>query len=176
MERIAPEGNVSQDDGVQTGTARTLPAFEKRSPTPLPLDPTLKASEVAMFRTRSPLLIVVLALLLGGCSLGRSQKRGPQVGSTRRTVVMVVNHHWSDMNVYAEGSGARHRLGTVTAQAKRSFQLPGVLLSGTGGLRLVADPIGGRNSHVSFPVQVWPGETVEFTIENQLATSSVVVR
>lgn len=129
-----------------------------------------------MHRIHIRLVVAALAVLLGACGSRRGPQVGPMAGSGQPAAVQVINNNWADMTVYVESSGTRKRLGTVTSMARRRFRVPASQLGATGEVRLVADPIGARNALVTFPVQMWPGQTVEFTIENQLATSSVVVR
>ena len=50
------------------------------------------------------------------------------------------------------------------------------MMAQSGNLRLVADPIGSRERHTSQPVTIWPGQRVEFRIENNLPISSIAVR
>ena len=129
-----------------------------------------------MARTSCRLVVVLLALLVSACTTKRAPQVGPAAQSARSAKLHVTNNNWADITVYAEGSGARQRLGTVTSMARRVFDLPRGVLSSSGDVRLVADPIGARGAHVTFPVQVWPGQTIDFTIENQMTTSWVRVR
>ncbi|CAN5627664.1 MAG: hypothetical protein H0U67_05310 [Gemmatimonadetes bacterium] len=114
-----------------------------------------------------------LILLLGACSTKGSQNQ-PAV-SERQTRVEVTNHNWSDMRVYVVRAGNRFRLGTVSTMGTQVFQLPRALSSYTGGLQLVADPIGSREFYMTQPLSVIPGQLVSFKIENHLAISTVSV-
>lgn len=116
-----------------------------------------------------------LSLTVAACAGGPSVQNGPLPPDGEATKVEVRNNNWSDMNVYVERSGMRQRLGTVTSMSVKSFRVPKAFLSTSGSVRLVADPIGSRQQHITSPVQVWPGQTVAFTIENHMAISSVSV-
>ena len=117
-----------------------------------------------------------VALTLTACAGGKTVRNGPLPPEGKVSNVEVRNNNWSDMNVYVERNGMRQRLGTVTSMASRRFQIPRAFLTSTGAVRLVADPIGSQDRHVTPPVQVWPGQTVAFTIENHIAISSITVR
>ncbi|HEV2735691.1 MAG TPA: hypothetical protein VGV85_12675 [Longimicrobiaceae bacterium] len=89
--------------------------------------------------------------------------------------VRVTNHNWSNMTVYAVRGGTRIRLGMVTSMATQVFRLPGAILNGAGGVRLLADPIGGTEQFLTPAVQVSRGDEVKLEIHNQLQISSVSV-
>jgi hypothetical protein len=129
-----------------------------------------------MLRLRQLLPALVIALSAGACAGNSGPQDGPLPPRGNTATVRVTNNNWADMNVYAERGGMRLRLGTVTTMATRAFKLPRTLMNGNGNVRLVADPIGSRESHVTSPVQVWPGQTVAFRIENHIAISSITVR
>ena len=128
-----------------------------------------------MLRLHALLPAALMAFLLSACASGSSPQSGPAPSIGESAMVRVSNNNWADMNVYMVRSGMRVRLGTVTTMGTRSFRVPKSLMNASGELRLVADPIGSQDVHVSQPVQVWPGQTVQFKIENHLAISSVAV-
>ncbi|MFW6079919.1 MAG: hypothetical protein ACODAE_09870 [Gemmatimonadota bacterium] len=94
------------------------------------------------------------------------------------TTVRVANYNWSDMAVYVErdGTGVRHRLGTVNSMSEEAFTVSPSIVSGSAGLRLIADPIGSRRALVTHPITVAPGQTVVWTLENNLNLSNWKVR
>ncbi len=89
--------------------------------------------------------------------------------------VRVTNHNWSNMTVYAVRGSTRLRLGMVTSMATQVFKLPSALANGAGGVRLLADAIGGNEQFLTPVVQVSRGEEVKLDIHNQLQISSVSV-
>ncbi len=129
-----------------------------------------------MRRIHALLPALLIAVSASACAANTGAASGPLPPMQETASVHVTNSNWADMNVYAYRGGTRVRLGTVTTMATRVFSIPRALMNGDGDVRLVADPIGSRQSHVAPPVQVWPGQTVVFRIENQVAISSVSVR
>lgn len=119
--------------------------------------------------------VALVALAFGACSANSAPQEGPLPPSSAQASIKVTNNNWADMNVFVERSGMRVRLGTVSSMGNRIFRLPKSVVNATGDIRLVADPIGSRDVHVTAPVQVWPGQTVDFKIENHIAISSVAV-
>jgi hypothetical protein len=90
-------------------------------------------------------------------------------------MVKVVNNNYSDIDVFAEGTGgARLRLGTVTGQSSATFTLPPNYVA-FGNIRLAGVPIGGFGSARSGRLQIAAGETVVFTVQPDLALSSATV-
>lgn len=120
-------------------------------------------------------VFLVSFLSLGGCAANSGAQGGPVIGATDEARVQVSNHNWADMTVYVIRNGMRQRLGTVTSMASRVFRIPPTLVNASGDLRLLADPVGSTHTYTSSSVHVWPGQTVDFKIENHLAISSVSV-
>lgn len=89
-------------------------------------------------------------------------------------MIVVTNHNWSDMAVYAERYGAQIRLGTVGSMRTEQFKLPREMVGSTD-LHIIADPLGSPAVHRTRPVLVVPGQQVEFRIENHLELSTVSV-
>lgn len=130
------------------------------------------------------LLIGLLALAAGcGASHQRAPAPSPQTnGSTssqesRRTglPVQVDNQNFSDMNIYLVKGGQRWLLGQAGGLTQTTLTVPSSLTPGDGRLRLLADPIGERQS-ISTPVLVvGPGQTVYWTIgsDSEMSTASV---
>lgn len=129
-----------------------------------------------MRRIRTLLPALFLAVSATACAAHSAPQSGPLPPMQETADVRVTNNNWADMNVYVDRGGMRVRLGTVTTMATRLFHIPPALMNGNGDVRLIADPIGSRETHVTSPVQVWPGQTVAFRIENHMAISSISVR
>lgn len=124
---------------------------------------------------RNLVAVLVVAASAAGCSASEGPRTGPEPARAEAADVRVTNSNWSDMTVYVERAGHRSRLGSVTSMQSATFQIPRAMMSGTGSLRLVADPLGSAQPYVTPVLQVWPGQTVDFTIQNHLAISSVSV-
>lgn len=125
--------------------------------------------------------VVVLAGLWSGqaCAPGAA----PDGGTVQpapwddETVVQVNNHNWADITVYLvrDGSSSRVRLGSVMSMTEENFDVPRSVMPDAGGIRLYADPIGSRRGYLTEPIQVAPGQRVEWQLENNLRLSSVSV-
>ena len=117
---------------------------------------------------------LLLGSVLASCAFARSED-GPQTSPLRDARLQVVNNGWSEMVIYAERSGNRVRLGSVTSLSRAVLDIPRpVVLPGTS-LRFVVSPIGSNAIHFTEPVQVSPGELVAFEIHDNLALSNVTV-
>lgn len=128
-----------------------------------------------MWKKMNTLVAAALAVTLSACAGNAGPQSGPLPPEGPSTEVQVTNNNWADMNVYVERGGMRTRLGTVTSMTSRRFDIPRAFTTSSSSVRLVADPIGSRESHMTQPVQVFPGQTLEFTIQNHLAISTVSV-
>src|SRR5262245_44485517 len=95
-------------------------------------------------RLRTPVsvfLALALALGLSSCTLFRKRNT---VQSNEPITLQVVNYNWSDIVIYAQVGGTRARLGDVSASGRATMTLAPHLVSSTGGLQLILDPIGSR--------------------------------
>jgi hypothetical protein len=85
--------------------------------------------------------------------------------------VEVENHNSSDMTVYLVTGGLPQRLGMVTALSTASFAFRAQRLNTAGSVRLRALPVAGT-AHTSEPILVQPGQTITWTLQSDLDTSS----
>lgn len=115
---------------------------------------------------------LVLALTMG-CA-GNREPAGDE--SDRRTVIVVDNSNWQDVNVFAVRNGTRFRLGTVASNQTRRFALPRMLNTAAGDVRLFVDLIGSRMTHLTQPLNIVDGDRVDLRIHNHLALSNFMVR
>lgn len=123
--------------------------------------------------------VLSLAVLGGACAPaapGGAGALAPELygGSGAPPTVRVTNNNWSNMTVYAVRGTSRFRLGMVTSMATEVFRLPGALAD-AGGVRLLADPIGGSEQFITPTVQVRSGDEVKLELQNQLQVSSISV-
>lgn len=114
-----------------------------------------------------------LAISTSGCAPAAAGSAAESRIDPDPTAILVENNNWSDMTVYVERAGSRTRLGTVTAATSRLFRLPRAIAGIAATFRLIADPVGSREVYVTAPVQVTPGQRVNFSIQNQVNISSV---
>lgn len=120
------------------------------------------------------LTLAAMTVIASGCATGNTTLN--DVGIDGATVVRVTNNNWSDMTIYLVRDGTRHRLGSVTSQGTHIFAIPTHLVTTTGSLHLMADPIGSARTFVSSPILLSPGQTAEWQLENSLALSSIWIR
>jgi hypothetical protein len=120
------------------------------------------------------LRFVVSALLLtaSACSHSGAGQAAPSAGSVE---VQVTNQNALPMEVYASGSGIRHRMGTVNPGMDSHFVIPQNLVGG-GAVQFEARPSGGGQSFRSGDVLLAPGSLIQFQIGAQLFNSTVTRR
>jgi hypothetical protein len=129
-----------------------------------------------MYR-RVGIVALALGLLSGGCS------RAAQGEGERETVyradrvltVRVVNHSQLDATIYLVHDGTRDRLGTVTAASSAAFPVQARIL-GSGEFRLLADPLGSRNTTSTEGLSVAQGSVFTWTLESDFSRGSVFVQ
>lgn len=96
----------------------------------------------------------------------------PDVGMT----LYVENHNVLDVRVFLLTDGDRQKIGTVPSLSKRIFQVSVADLGGALELRLLADPIGSRDSFSTQPIPVQPGAIIEWQVEKDIRFSSILLR
>jgi hypothetical protein len=107
---------------------------------------------------RWPLLLTLLA------AFACSKTPPPPVDPSAPAMVEVENQSFYDMNVYVVRGGMRARLGTVSGNSKRVFEIPRTFVGPATPLRFQADPIGGSRTPFSQEITVLPGDTVVLRI------------
>lgn len=128
-----------------------------------------------MWRRSRALAMASLLIAAGGaCSSASDGRPANAFAGETATRVVVNNNNWSDMTVYATRDGATVRLGSVTSMSSARFELPAAML-GAGELRLIADPLGSTSTYRTQPVLVTRGQAIEFTLQNNLALSTLSV-
>ena len=116
--------------------------------------------------------VAAVMMLSSGCAA----KHGVPRNEDDRIVIRVANNHPLDVTVYAVNQGMRVRLGTVSTATSERFQLALREINPSGELRLLADPVGSRRSTLSEPIQVFPGQIVEWVLAADLRQSALTVR
>ena len=119
------------------------------------------------------LMLACAALLSSTTGCGSFSSRNPS--PTRSEVsVEVENHNWSDITIYLMAGGLPQRLGMVTSLRTVILVFPSQRLNTGGGVRLRALPVAG-SSYTTETILVLPGQTITWTLENDLDHSSLTV-
>jgi hypothetical protein len=121
-----------------------------------------------------------LSFLPGGLTAQDSQAGGEiearqMVSADAPITVLVRNHNWLDMRVYAVVEGNRWRLGTAYTGRRIEIELPRHLGAAYRPVQLVAYPIGGSGAATTGELFVLPGDEVDWVLENNLSLSSVFI-
>ncbi len=125
---------------------------------------------------RLPLLFgLMLLLVISGCGRALSSPFGGS-GRDGPVTVEVVNHNYSDVNVYSVIGGQSLRLGTVTGLTTARLSLDEDRFGGGWGLRLRIEPIGSRERYTSPEVMAFAGGHVVLEIGAELSMSHISLR
>ena len=126
-----------------------------------------------MARARAPAQVLLLvSFLLVSCARHTMSGEPDQRPSRDEPVsVEVENHNWSDMVIYLDRGSLSERLGTVGTLHTVVFTFPYLKLGSTGNSRLRADPIGNLRSFSSELINIQPGQSLKWTIENDIDRS-----
>jgi len=121
---------------------------------------------------------LVLAAAVAACGLFGRQPgdEAPGGGERAAVTVNVRNLAWKNIHVYVIAGGSWESLGVLSSQDDTTYEVSRTLLGGRREIRLAADPVGSREGFISDPILVEPGDRVEWTIQDNLALSSVFVR
>jgi hypothetical protein len=110
-----------------------------------------------------------------GCGWLFSERSTPAApASSGQVMVEVQSHSWSDITVYLLAGGLPQRLGMVSALSEAKFDFSSHRLNTSGGVRLRALPVAGT-AFTSEAILVLPGQSIFWTLEDNLETSSFTV-
>lgn len=114
---------------------------------------------------------------IGGCHQSRSiGAAAAEAGNAGSITIRVVNHAWLDVTIYLLQGTHRDRIGVATASSTSTFQIALRQLSAGAEYRLYGDPVGSRLTVRSEPLHAQDGDVVTWTLEDDLARSSIDVR
>jgi hypothetical protein len=120
---------------------------------------------------RKLLVAVAVAGVLAGCGRHRIND---DLEADNASTLEIVNHHWSDVDIFVIRDGQRIRIGQVTASADQNFVLSKSMTSGGGTLQLQAHAIGASGAINSEIVNVRPGGMqLTWTLENNLTRATL---
>ena len=129
---------------------------------------------------RTRLRVLALLALLVSAAAGCHQSVGARAAEggvpDGEVTVRVVNHSWLDVTVYIVQGSRRERLGSATATSTTTFAVALRRLANGGEYRLLGDPVGSRTTVRSEPLYAQDGDVVTWTLEDNLARSSIDVR
>ena len=121
--------------------------------------------------------LMLSTLSLGACTSAQRGARNPlDAPGPRGAVLTVENQHVMDMRVYLVRGHTRFPVGTVNSMQRQTFALPTSMLGQSGAIRLMADPIGSRNTYTSHLIPAWTGDHVRWTLAASLPFSHFTVR
>jgi len=114
---------------------------------------------------------------LAACHHGRSVgAAAAESGYNGSITVRVVNHAWLDITIYLLQGTHRDRVGVATATSTSTFQIPLRQFAAGAEYKLYGDPVGSRQNVTSEPLHAQDGDVVTWTLEDDLARSSINVR
>jgi hypothetical protein len=90
-------------------------------------------------------------------------------------LVLIENHHWSDIVIYLMDGSQSQRLGMVAGLSDGQFTFPFRKLTTGGNVRLRAYAVGGSGSTTSDDLRIQPGQGVKWILESDLGRSSLSV-
>lgn len=93
-----------------------------------------------------------------------------------KVCVVVENHHFNNVKIYAERDGVRHRLGTVEGLSTQNFKIPNRVLAGAWDFRLVANPLASSETVETHGLERIPGCHVFWQLAPNLYASQVSIR
>jgi hypothetical protein len=127
-------------------------------------------------RVRGSLASVLVALFLFASGCARHGEESGAVSNSRAEIALVVeNHHWSDVIVSVVHDGVVERIGLATAVKTSTFIIPIRRLGTSGLIRLRGHAVGAPEDHTTDAFLIQPGQEIDWTLESDLARSSVAV-
>jgi hypothetical protein len=137
----------------------------------------MPALGLANWRRRSLALWVLVLVLATACHhSGNVGDRAAENSWNGELTLRVVNHSWLDVTIYLVQGTRRDRVGTATATTTTEFHVAMRRFSGGGEYQLMGDPVGSRQVVRSERLHAQSGDVVTWTLEDDLARSSVDVR
>jgi hypothetical protein len=109
------------------------------------------------------------------CARQSSQSGSVTSGPLSEISLVVENHHWNDVVVSVVHDGVTERVGMATATKTSTFFFPSRRLGTSGLIQLRGHAVGAPDSHTTEKFLVQPGQEIQWTLESDLAHSSVAV-
>lgn len=124
---------------------------------------------------RRLLLCGILVLAGTACRKGNDEPAlasDPMLAPIR---IEVQNNHALPVEIFVEGGGIHHRLGTVHPGMSATFQLPPAMI-GNGSVEFLAVSSANRQPNRTGPILLSPGAVVDYVIGQVLFNSTATVR
>jgi hypothetical protein len=112
-------------------------------------------------------------MVSGGCARHQTEKASPKAAG--EIALVVENHHWSDVIVWVVHDGVAERIGLAPAVKTSSFFIESRKLGTSGLIQLRGRPVGAPEYHTTESFLIRPGQEIQWTLESDLARSSVAV-
>ncbi len=129
-----------------------------------------------MFRyNRWVAFAIVVSAVTAGCvsvPAGPVWEGKPTAGEP--VLLKVENRVFLDVVIYSEVSGSRVRLGSVSSGFIGTFKIPRQHQL-SSSLRLVADPIGSRQTYTSEPISAMPGTEIRWTVHENAGVRALSI-
>jgi hypothetical protein len=124
-----------------------------------------------MMRLNLVLVALVTCVVSSGC---RSASSYDEAERTNTVTLVVQNENYNDMYIYVVTGGLERRIGRVTGNATKRFELSDAFYNAID-FRIDASPVSGQGRATTGLLNVTSGLTVQFTIAPSLRASSVIV-
>jgi len=115
-------------------------------------------------------------LVLLGCHQPQQTRDEALSTLPGHVTVHVTNRNRLDVMVYVEADGRRTRVGLATAATESEFRVPLSTFGAGADYRLIGDPIGMRINVTTETLHARAGDMVTWSLEDNFARSTVVVR
>jgi hypothetical protein len=136
----------------------------------------MPALRPSLFRTGRRIFGVVLAVAaLSSATSCMFRHQNPVDDETDVVTLNVINHNPLDMVIYNVRGGYRERIGDVTAASRGAFRLHLRRYPGNE-VQFYADPVGRSQGVTSEVLHLFPGQSADWTLETDLARSSIAIR
>jgi hypothetical protein len=126
-----------------------------------------------MYAKRAVVVSLLLAFASTGCHRGGFANL--PAGTQGAVGLVVQNQNFYDKDLYVVSEGLATRVGDVTGNTTARFTLDPSFFP-SNEIRIIATPVGGNGRASSGPLNVAPGQTIQFTIASQLRQSSAIIR
>ena len=120
-----------------------------------------------------PLLGLALVAVAGPVAAGGTAPVAEDSVRSDVVQIRVVNRNWLDMRIYAVVEGRRVRLGTVTGLTSETIKIRPSLVGPGTDLRLEAVPLGRRRASHAASIVIFPGQDLEYRIQNSIGLSYI---